>query len=122
MKFERGLNPKNAMNIGDIELRKKEEQEEAARRMIEAHMAEAAIYDALHYLEENLGKVHKVTIDFRKNMTKKYNESTRKAADEFEKCGGLEACMQRIEEREKTQSDNIISNIPLLKWRMKYEE
>jgi hypothetical protein len=99
--FQRGLDPKRAMNIGDLALRKKEEQDEATQKMTETAMTHLAMCDVLRFLETNLGQVHRVTIDFRKNVLKKYRIEAEKAAEHYAECGAMDETLKSIDENHK---------------------
>jgi len=96
MKFERGLDPKRAMNIGDLALRKKEEQEAATREVENTLFEEMGASQAFHFFEEKLGKVHWAVIEFRKTEMCKLRDKRIAASKRFEESGALDELVKRI--------------------------
>lgn len=81
------------------------EQEISASEMRESLASVMAITDGLMYIEKELGKTHKIAINFKENMVKKYHDKFIEKQKSFEECGGADAL---AEISEKTTIDLLL--------------
>lgn len=76
-----------------------EEQEEVRSEMDCCAMGCLYVQKTLTFLENELGKVHRITVDYRKGIYQQAMQNMRDAQQKAEDCGLIDVLIQRLNEK-----------------------
>lgn len=77
-----------------------EEQEKIRNEIDSCAIGCLYVQKTLSFLEKELGKVHKITVDYRKGIYQQAMQYMRDAQDKADECGLIDVLIQRLNEKE----------------------
>ena len=90
------------MKSKNLQIEFNEEQRAAQEELNSAFIGERAVTDTLLFLEERLGKVHAVTIDYRNGICNFYKQNFRQAQQKMHDTGAVDILINRLTAKNET--------------------
>lgn len=78
-----------------------EEQEETLKLLDNCNHYYMCAFRTLIFLERELGKVHKITVEYRKGIYKEAQEKMRDAQKKTDECGLIDELFRRLKQKYK---------------------